>query len=74
MKILFYTFMLHQYGITYLDSVKNSEGKKIIYGYNKATRQYSFWTVVDGIKVKLIEVCESRAKAVFSYSILQKGV
>lgn len=74
MRILLYSYLLHQYGITYLSSVVSNEGSKVIYGYNKATQQYSFWRVVGLYKIRLIEICESKTKALFQYNILSRGV
>lgn len=74
MRILLYSMLLNQYGITYLDCITNSEGNLIVYGYNKSTQQYSFWTVIGLFKLRLMEVCESRTKAMFQYKILSRGV
>lgn len=74
MKTLIYSILLRQYGVTYLDTIISMDGKVIIYGYNKVTHQYSFWRVVDLCTLHLIEICESKHKAIFSYRILNKGI
>ena len=74
MRVLIYSILLSQYGVTYLDCIKGTDERKIIYGYNKATKQYSFWKVSSLYKISLIEICESKCRAVFAYKILSKGI
>lgn len=73
MNTLLYSILLLRYGVTYIDCIKNS-GDTVIYGYNKSTKHYSFWKVVNKCNVKLLEECESKYKAIFSYRILSKGI
>ena len=74
MKTLIYSILLSQYGITYLDTITGMDGEVVIYGFNKVTHQYSFWRVVGLCKLHLVEICESKHKAIFSYRILNKGI
>lgn len=74
MKILVYSLLLKQYGVSYIDKVKTADGRKIIYGYNKSTEQYSFWSVNGLFRISLLEICPSKYKALFQYRILSKGV
>lgn len=73
MKGLIYSIFLLQYGITYIDNFKGVDGGTIVYGYNKATGQYSFWRVRGSFDLDLIETVDSRMRAEFSYSVLYRG-
>lgn len=70
---ILYSAMLCKLGITYLGKVRKDGDDTVIYGYNKSTKQYSFWRVTKDLKLYLIEICCSKVKAIFSYRILNKG-
>lgn len=73
MKVLLYTFLFHKYGAIYLDCVSNEEGV-IAYGYNKSTEQYIFCNVIDGYKLRLRFITNSKSQALFHIKILSKGI
>lgn len=74
MNVLIYSIVLSRYGVIYLDTIKGADGSKIIYGYSKSANQYSFWKVNGYFSLSLLEICNSRSKAVFSYKVLSKGM
>lgn len=74
MRTILYTLLLRQYGVTYLDCLSRGNGVSTIYGYNKITNQYSFWNIASDLKLRLVEISESRSRALFSYKVLSRGI
>lgn len=70
MREFLYYLRLKKYGIIYLGFIRDRD---IVYGYNKSTRKYLFWQIVDSRKLKLMEVC-SKSRAIFIYQVLGKGI
>lgn len=71
MRII-YTLCLLKKGIAYLGYV--NKRKDFVYGYKKSTDQYFFFTCDEYGRLKVSQVCDSKAKALFVYKILAKGV